>query len=115
MLRDEKRGERVEDDVWLSPNGRDRVVIRAELFGKQVENAVVVYVANIRGVEYQIVRFDMVHGFFHKDALYEGKPFKTPVFQDASTGTLWNIVREIRENFVEYRKKFVRNHLEVKK
>lgn len=98
------------DKQWLyefNPQ-LDRIRVHFIVESGQVTDVVVVqYEAFIDGHWREIVRFDEVHGFFHRDILFPGgEQQKTTLSVTDKNQALNQAIAEIKENWSLYRRRY---------
>ncbi|HIH21821.1 MAG TPA: hypothetical protein HA222_04155 [Candidatus Diapherotrites archaeon] len=106
----EKTFERV---VAISEN--DRIVLKARRVKKKITSLAIIGITNIEGREHQIVRFDMSHGFLHKDLLFEPKGGKERIFGKIDGKLVERIINETASEFEAMKRKYSRKIREGKK
>lgn len=77
--------------------------------GKLLEVKIVYYFEDLKE-RHQIVRYDCSHGYLHKHLLFEPKQQTEAVYAEL-TGKLVNgLIQELKQNFMEYRHQYLKNH-----
>lgn len=93
---------------YITPLGTDgRRRTRHVRVGRNIIEFIVQYEVRLKDEWYPIVRYDMVHGFAHKDIL----SLKGKVKKEALPFSEWNLAltfaeKDLRENWMKYRENF---------
>ena len=99
------------EEHWKKLSDDDFILVRYERVGSEVKYMLIVYFSIISDKPHQIFRIDMSHGFLHKDKLFESKKetVKEKIFENPTVEVAWRLVQEIKENWVEMKRKFIEN------
>lgn len=85
----------------------DRIIIKARRVKKKITFLVIVGITMINGKEHQIVRYDLSHGFLHKDLLFEPKGGKERIFEELDVKLAERIIRQTVEDFEIMKRKYL--------
>jgi len=91
----------------LSPEGTDRLRVRAQRIGREIVSFAVQYEACLQGTWRPVVRFDTAHGFAHRDLLHpDGRVDKNPLPWQNYTVALTFATQELKAQWVHYRQRY---------
>lgn len=94
----------------LGKEEHDRLRVRLTINKGELTNLVVQYESFIEGKWIPIVRYDIEHGFFHRDVMTpKGEKIKTPIeIQDLHSATIF-AEQDIKDKWQYYKQKFIKN------
>ncbi len=91
----------------LSPEGTDRLRVRAHRAGREIVSFVVQYEAYLGETWHPIVRFDTAHGFAHRDRMHpDGRVDKEPLLWDTYPVALTMATEELKAQWPQYRRRY---------
>jgi hypothetical protein len=93
----------------LNIDGSDRLRVRLEIDKGELINIVVQYESLIEGNWISIVRYDIEHGFFHRDIMTaKGEKIKTPIdITDLKSATIY-AEQDIKDKWEHYKQKYLK-------
>jgi hypothetical protein len=93
----------------LDRDGHDRLRVRLDVDNGELINLVVQYESLIENKWTAIVRYDIEHGFFHRDLMTpKGEKIKTPIeMPDLKTATIY-AEQDIKDKWEIYKQKFLK-------
>ena len=97
---------------YLRLSSEDAVLARLKKDKNMLKDVLIVYFARINDEVRQIFRVDCAHGFLHRDLLFLRPPKKELIEAPLSGKLVSGILEELKLNWKEYRKKFIRNYFE---
>ncbi len=97
----------------LDYKGNDVLHGSLEFIGKKLLHFSLSVTCNIENENHEIIRFDSSHNFVHVHELYKKPKPEKPrkLEQTISWDTVQEITRNIKENYLTWKKAFTRNHL----
>ena len=91
----------------LSPEGTDRLRVRAQRVGHHIVAFAVQYEASLHGAWCPIVRFDTAHGFAHRDLMHpDGRVDKEPLPWQTYNVALTLATHELKTSWRRYRQRY---------
>jgi hypothetical protein len=93
----------------LNREGTDRLRVRLEINKGELINIVVQYESLIEDKWVAIVRYDIEHGFFHRDLITPtGEKIKTPIdISDLKSATIY-AEQDIKDKWEHYKQKYLK-------
>lgn len=93
----------------LDKEGRERLRIKLDINAGVLTNLVVQYESQINGNWRAIVRYDIDHGFFHRDVITpKGEKIKTPVdIADLNAATIF-AEQDIKDKWKFYKQQYLK-------
>jgi hypothetical protein len=92
---------------FLSPEGTDRLRVRAQRLGRHIVSFVVQYEAYLRDAWHPVVRFDTAHGFAHRDLMHpDGRVDKEPLPWDTYSVALTFATQELKAHWLRFRQRY---------
>jgi hypothetical protein len=94
----------------LGKEGHDRLRIRLEIDKGELKNIVVQYESFIDNKWTAIVRYDIEHGFFHRDMMTpKGEKIKTPIeIPDLNSATIY-AEQDIKDKWEHYKQRYLKS------
>ena len=91
----------------FSPDGMDRLRVRAQRVGAEVIAFVVQYEAHLAGTWHPVVRFDTAHGFAHRDLMHpDGRVDKEPLLWETYNVALTWATQDLKAHWAQYRRRY---------
>ena len=91
----------------LSPEGTDRLRVRAQRAGAEILAFAVQYEAYLSSTWHPIVRFDTAHGFAHRDLMHpDGRVDKEPLLWETYNVALTSATQELKTHWRQYRQHY---------
>ena len=93
----------------LNIEGTDRLRVRLEIDKGELANIVVQYESLIENKWTAIVRYDIKHGFFHRDTMTpKGEKIKTPIdILDLNSATIY-AEQDIKDKWKHYKQRYLK-------
>ena len=93
----------------LGKGGHDRLRVRLEIDKGELINIVVQYESFINNRWRAIVRYDIEHGFFHRDIMTpKGEKIKTPIdIHDLNSAIIY-AEQDIKDKWEYYKRKYIK-------
>ncbi len=93
----------------LNREGTDRLRVRLEINKGELINIVVQYESLIENKWKAIVRYDIKHGFFHRDMMTaNGDKIKTPIdISDLNSATIY-AEQDIKDKWEHYKQRYLK-------
>ena len=94
---------------YLEKSGIERLRFRIEVDKGRVVDLMVQYETLIDGIWHTIVRYDMAHGFFHRDTLYpDGEKVKTAIEISDLNVALQYAAQDLKDKWEFYKERYTK-------